>query len=396
MLTQLIIEASHVSLVCKEVGFSHRRPLKAAELLDIVGRYAQAREAHAEGNEAALLALGRELYRWLDGKEGWMSELRGRLTPPLILEIQADMQPDAGARTVLQAPWELLADDDGYLAGDALLRFAPARRLGPAQAVAKPDDYRLGIAFMAAAPEGVEELDYEAEEAAILRTAREGVDLYVEDSGDPEELGYRLSALETPLPVLHLSCHGHNAWRVNGQLQPVLMLENPQGDRRPTAAGALLDALGSYKPRLLMLSACLSAAVGVERGTAELVADSLASAFVRAGLPAVLGWDGSVADVAATRFAQELYDRLGQRQPLVEAAAGGRRALLLATAASGGTGGKDRMGSAGLGELSGEEKVLRRDWHLARVWLGPGGGGVLVGGTRKRSLLRLIMNTSKS
>src|SRR5713101_834155 len=102
--------------------------------------------------EASHVSLGRELHRWLDGKEGWLSELRGRLTPPLILEIQAGMQPDAGARTVLQAPWELLADDDGYLAGDALLRFAPARRLGPVQAATKACDYRLGITFMAAAP----------------------------------------------------------------------------------------------------------------------------------------------------------------------------------------------------------------------------------------------------
>src|SRR6266851_7234856 len=136
MLTQLIIEASHVSLVCAEVGFSHRRPLEVTELSDIVGRYALAREARDEG------------------KEGWLSELRRQLTPPLILEIQAGMQPDAGARTVLQAPWELLADDDGYLAGDALLRFAPARRLGPVQAATTPDGYRLGIAFMAAAPGG--------------------------------------------------------------------------------------------------------------------------------------------------------------------------------------------------------------------------------------------------
>ena len=95
MLTQLIIEASHVSLVCAEVGFSHRRPLEVAELSDIVGRYGQAREARDAGNELALLALGHALYRWLDGKEGWLSELRGRLTPPLILEIQAGMQPDA-------------------------------------------------------------------------------------------------------------------------------------------------------------------------------------------------------------------------------------------------------------------------------------------------------------
>ena len=39
------------------------------------------------------------------------------------------------------------------------------------------------------------------------------LDLHVEESGDPEELGRQLARLKPELPVLHLSCHGHNAWR---------------------------------------------------------------------------------------------------------------------------------------------------------------------------------------
>jgi hypothetical protein len=383
MLTRLIIESAHVSLLCDALGFNHRRPLRLDGLANMAERYAAARE---RGDGAALLSLGQELYRWLDGAEGWLKELLAQLEPPLVLEIEASRQPEASAWAILQAPWELLANDKGYLAADALLRFAPARRLGAARPPDKPDVYRLGIAFMAASPEELTELDYEREEATILNEARE-VDLYVEESGDPDELGRRLSVFEPPLPVLQLSCHGHNAWKqVGGAPQPALMLEDERGGLRPISATDLLEALGACRPRLLMLSACLSAAAG-ESAKATQVADSLATAMVRAGLPAVIGWDGSVADVAATRFAGELYDNLGRRQTIIEAAAGARRALLVGTS-TGAAGNKDGAEAAGIDQqLAAQQLAARRDWHLARVWLGPDGGGAVVGGTRKRSML---------
>jgi CHAT domain-containing protein len=217
----------------------------------------------------------------------------------------------------------LLADDRGFLAEDALLRFAVARRWGAPSRDIRPNDYRLGVGFMAAAPRGAVELDYEAEEAAILAAAPDDVDLFVEDSGDPKELGKTLSQLAPPLPVLHLSCHGHNAWRANVTAAPqaVLLMEDVHGSEQPTSAVALIGALEPYRPRLLFLSACLSAAAS-EGGAGAAVTDPLASTLVQAGLPCVLGWDGSVADVAATAFAQNLYDGLSRRQSIVEAAAG--------------------------------------------------------------------------
>ena len=94
------------------------------------------------------------------------------------------------------------------------------------------------------------------------------------------------------------------------------------------------------------------------------VAHSLAEALVDGGLPAVLGWDGSVADGAATAFAATLYDRLEGREELADAVAAARRDLLNAP-----------------------EESKRRDWHLARVWLGPAGGGPIVGGNVRRAMM---------
>ena len=85
--------------------------------------------------------------------------------------------------------------------------------------------------------------------------------------------------------MLHLSCHGDNAWRgAAGEdtPQPVLLLEDAKGAAAPTPAAGwrdgsgkyrhgLLDALGTYRPRLLFLSACLTAAAG-EAGSGKAAA----------------------------------------------------------------------------------------------------------------------------
>ena len=369
-----------------------RRPFfDAAPLADFGTSYALARERN---DAAALLDLGRKLGVWLDGGEGWLARLRRTATPPLILEIRAT-NPDAQAWAVLHAPWELLADEQGFLAADERLRYAPARRLGTPTPPPKPDDHRLGVAFMASAPRGQRDLDFEAEEAAILSAARQNLDLFVEESGDPDELGARLVALDPSYPVLHLSCHGHNAWKgADGKARPVLMMEDPEGAEHPVWAEKLIETLGDYKPRLVFLSACLTAAAG---SGPEVLADSLATGLVRSGVPAVIGWDGSVADIAATAFAQTLYDSVGRRRlPLEEAVAATRRALLNDAGAPSGNlapkdaedkDGKDLLGGMTLSKrLAAEAETVRRDWHMARLWLGPAGGGALVGGTRRRSL----------
>ncbi len=100
----------------------------------------------------------------------------------------------------------------------------------------------------------------------------------------------------------------------------------------------------------------------------------------------MLGWDGSVADVAATAFARELYDDLGKRVSVPLAAAAARRALLNGVGAAGGMADAKDITSLQR-RLHDETELLRRDWHLARVWLGPEGGGPVVRGSLARSLV---------
>ncbi|WP_239087916.1 CHAT domain-containing protein, partial [Actinoplanes digitatis] len=182
------------------------------------------------------------------------------------------------------------------------------------------------------------------------------------------------------MPVVHLSCHGVNNWRAGPGVAgvPVLLMEDELGQGRPTAAPELVRLVDG-KTRLVFVSACLTATgadtdghlpagpgrrAGAAVGAGGVVAHSMATGLVAAGVPAVIGWDGSVTDGAAILFAQELYRRLRDRAPLAVAVGDARRAV-----------------------LASPNPRLREDWHLARVWLGPDGGGPVVSGTRKRTLL---------
>ena len=383
-MTGLIVDDADFELLAGDERIGPRRSVEPADvefLTGLAGRYARAVQARSDAG--VFVELGRDLYRWLDGDQRQLSTLLEKAPRPLVFEVRGPRKPSDRAWAVLQAPFELLAQPDGgFLVEDALARFCVARRLGPPGARPGPDEFRLGLAFMASSPRGQHELDFEAEEAAILAAVGESrVDLVVEDTGDPEQLASRLASTGG-MPVVHLSCHGLNNWSdpPGAPGVPVLMMENDVGEGRPTKAADLASLL-TTEPRLLFVSACLTATgsdasghqppgdgrkgePGSGAGGSDLVAQSLATALVTAGVPAVIGWDGSVGDRSATAFAERLYRRLADRADLAVAVGDARRVL-----------------------LESQDPAVRADWHLARLWLGPAGGGPLVAGIRKRSLV---------
>lgn len=300
-----------------------------------------------ESEAAQLLAIGQRLYDWLDS-DGWLRQLGRGVIAPWLLEIGITQAPGDDETALLNAPWELLADGGGHLALNLSLRYSPLRRAGTAQEPAPASPYRLNLLFMAAAPQGQRQLSFEAEESAILQAAGRNVELSVEESGVLGQLA-DLAAHEQP-DVLHLSCHG--GYRAQaGAAVPVLFLEDDAGAAREADAADLITH-NLNQARLLFLSACHSAD--------PQFSDALSTQLLSAGFPALLGWAGAVSDAEASRFAEYLYQFLGQHQSLENAVAQARFKLL--------------------------QRGDSRDWHLARLFLGPRGGGVLSAGSKARRL----------
>ncbi|MFI5021401.1 MAG: tetratricopeptide repeat protein [Alphaproteobacteria bacterium] len=320
-----------------------------ARFADWTGRY------HEQGwmprDEAALLELGRQIHDWLDGVERWLERLRQVPGSPVIAAFAVRARPDEQARRFLEVPWELAADSAGHLAADAAVMWAPLRRVGPRSEPMPPNaKHRLGVMFMAAAPIGAIALDFDAEEAAVLRaTERVGLDLVVEDSGNLDELCIAWKD-EGSLDALHLSCHGA------GGEEPALALEGLGGETEVTGLGKLARAFAEQTPRLLFLSAC-------HTGENDATVDSLALGLVGAGVPAVLGWADAVYDSDASAFAAAFYKEAAHRNTPLEAAWAVARFSLLNPQRSGRT---------------------PAHWHLARLFLGPSGGGPLAAGRDRR------------
>lgn len=183
-------------------------------------------------------------------------------------------------------------------------------------------------------------LDYEAEEAGILRAAggQQRLKLVVEETGSLEALASRLTSSEGPFEALHLSCHGD----IDATRGPVLLLETLAGDPHMVGPGDL--ALGQHKPPLVVLSACGTAERGLTTATANgagmreaslgfepekrdgggtpvIAGPKLASPFTRRLVTLVanvVGWDGSVYDRDATDFASTFYQGAwqGSHDPL--------------------------------------------------------------------------------
>jgi hypothetical protein len=291
----------------------------------------------------SLTEIGREMFGWIDGS-GWAA--RWRDSPGARwLEIAVDSHEDRRARLLLDLPWEILADKQSLLAADATQPLVVVRRIGRNSGgpPVPPSHSDLAIVFMAASPRGQTALDFEAEETAILSaTERLPVQIVVEESGCGAFLKDRLS-LDGPFEVVHISCHGS----INRGV-PQLALETPEGDLEPVDPGAFANVLGEDSVPLVFVSACRTAAS--EGGFTE----SFVRSLVRSGARNVLGWDGSVYDSDATRFARTFYHELSSYASVPFAAATARRELLQAQLVNASTG---------------------RHWHLARVYAGPGGAG---------------------
>jgi hypothetical protein len=117
-----------------ELRFDNRtRSLPPAELIELIEQCETSYYSGKNDVPEALMALGRRLYQWLDGDEGW---LRSHFDTPQSIafhltystEIQGlNADTDRIALGLAHLPWELLHDGVGFLMQRLLLTMPPVR-----------------------------------------------------------------------------------------------------------------------------------------------------------------------------------------------------------------------------------------------------------------------------
>ena len=310
------------------------------------------------GQNGNLPAIGQEMFDWLN-RNRWATEwFNGHGARELMIRVDTIVSEEA--RLLLDAPWEILSNENNFLAADTTHDYIVYRNIAPSRDIPplSPAYSDLAVVFMAAAPEGQKELDFEAEEAAILKATQNlPLSLFVEESGCHKYLKDKLS-LEGPFEAVHLSCHGD----ILPSKGPVLVLEDPEGNPDITLPADIINALGENKAPLVFLSACRTAESNREKNKGKsgdqypAASDSFAQLLISAGVANVLGWSGSVYDLDAASFASVFYDELARYASIPYAVAKARQHSLLAQL---------------------DDLKKGRHWHLARLYIGNQGGASL-------------------
>ncbi len=149
-----------------------RIPLKDNTIERLQNWMHRYRRAVRSDEDSDIPVLGAEIFIWLD-ESGWASRWT-RGSGRRGLEVAVNETESEAARALLGIPWEALMQKGEFLAFNKLQPFAVFRSIGRRSNATPvtPERQDIAMMFMAAAPEGEIELDFEAEEAAILKATK--------------------------------------------------------------------------------------------------------------------------------------------------------------------------------------------------------------------------------
>jgi hypothetical protein len=249
----------------------------------------------------------------MEGRDG--AGLRIRLmfdrSPPELAEISA-------------LPWELMRQPGS---GDhlALGSLTPVVRFldVPRVVAAAPLLPSLRILIVASCPASAGALDLEREKKRLIDSWRGDPRVQVEELEPPtlDELQRRLTT--SLFHVLHFMGHGDfDPATGKGRL----LFEDERGRAQPVNGSVLGEIVNDRRAlRLLVLNACTTA--GMPRRGGQDAFSGVATAVLRAGIPAVVAMRRPIYDDAAVAFSAHFYTALAAGQPVDAATAAGRVAI---------------------------------------------------------------------
>ena len=321
------IKTNCLDIKCPAIGYENPCAYDQADIARFKAWIARYHEAlYQTKGQVELLKLGRSIYTWLNGNDGWLNRMIDTIAnAPLLIEFRTPLEYSGDVSCILELPWELLANDNGYLAADPLLRYTPLRRFEQYEKVEEDRKIPLSLIFMAT-------LNYTEEETAMLE-AGQGINLMIEETGNLKQL----AVLSKNYTALHLSC--------GLDFPDTMLLESTEGRSAPVKAAKFIEAMvasGGICPYLITISSEL-------KSQTWSIMDTLARTWFAAGISAVLGYPGPLSEAETILFFKCFYQSLHQGHTLEKALANARYELL----------------------TNHIENESSHNWHLPRLYLGP-------------------------
>lgn len=305
--------------------------------------------------EKQLRAIGHALY-----DQVFATRLAGQALERVIeeggwLEIAAEAGTSAAP---LGWPWELLADERGYLSLRTLRVRRTVYRPGIDGKARRPSETGLRVLLVVARPDGAGLVPYDSVEASLRAVVGKPVRLDVCPVGTLAAVEEALNAAldeGRPYDVLHFDGHGDYSADRGAVLcfegAPDAGLKLPIDLVTPERFG---NVVSDARVGLVLLEACRTSTTHAEAP----VSAGFAQALLQRGVPAVIAM-GYTVHVDGTRaLCGALYEALAKGRSVGEALSAGRRAMSA-----------DKVRRVGFGPLPKRRAVELEDWFVPQLYL---------------------------
>ena len=295
---------------------------------------------HQRGEEieALLPALGKRLYKAVFGSPEARDVLQPwRLQPGA--HRQVSIVSDLAS--ALSLPWELLHDEQGFLALRSQHPVSIVRRFSQRELPALPTPFEppLRILLVTARPDDAGFVDPRGIARELLEAVYEHIEegtMALEFLRPPTLQALRERLSDTRRPPIHvLHFDGHGAFGAENIPQDPLRLktggsgpqgmlafENEAGKQHLVGAEEVAQVLQHSGVKLAVFNACQSAV-----GATDDVFSSVATRLVQGGIDAVVAMSASVLVACATRYVEAFYRALATGTPVPTAQERARQAL---------------------------------------------------------------------
>jgi hypothetical protein len=264
--------------------------------------------------EQLLIEAGKRLYRAV-------FDQAQTFVQPWLLQpgVERQLSIISTVPQALSLPWELLHDEQGFLALRTKNPVSIIRRLPQAQlgALLTPFTPPLRVLLVTARPDDAGFVDLRGIARELLdevqpQIAAGAIALEFLRPPTRAALRERLSH-DPPVHILHFDGHGtfddalatNDNQRLQGGAQGKLVFEKDDGTLDLVAADDLAQLLQDSGVRLAVLTACQSA-----KGAADDLFSSVAARLSRSGVDSVVAMSASVLVASASRYVEAFYRRL--------------------------------------------------------------------------------------